>query len=807
MLTNYFKIAWRNLFRNKLHTSINLGGLIIGFTIGIVILMAVYSMLSFDKFHKNGDHIYQAYNVFNKKTGEEIGNSFGFPAAPTYKAEVPAIEKATRYLNGGGKVVYNEKSIPVNVMMVDEDFLSMFSFPVIKGTSNNALGRLTDLVLTESAAKKIFGDVDPIGKTISASSGETMQSLTVSAVLKDFPSASSLRFDVLTRIENHSNYATDRNQWDNQHHPVYVQLKEGATQAQAEAQLKQVNHKYLEAWYTGLKEDGGIKDSHGDLWATRLLPFKEVHFNPRVNGRNTTSYTEIIAVLLVGLLIILIACFNFININLANAFTRSKEIGVRKCLGAAKGRLFLQLWSESFLVCTIAFLVSLSLVGIFFRQFTVIQQLNINVSNTLNQPGFIAISIALLLLVSLIAGGYPSLLMARFKVVETLKGKVSLQRKSMLRNGLIVAQFTVACIMISCTVVVYRQFNYLQSADLGINKDYLISIPLQSPEKGRETISKLRTRLANNTQVQSITGSSVNVGRGLDRSSSKSTLGFDYKGRQIYTNLASVDFDYLKTMGLKTTDGNDFNEATINDSLHNVLLSDSVAKQFGEKNIVGMDLLVDSAGARWHVVGVFPDFHLYSLHEAKQPLTLTLAPRERIYYCFVKASSQHLVSVMATLKSEMALLEPGQEFLGSFVDENINSWYQQEKIMSVLFSVAAAVSIALSCMGLLAMVLLIIQHRVKEIGVRKVLGASVQHISLLISREFLMLVLLAVLIATPISWMIMHKWLGNFPYHAKLSWWIFGGVAFIAVLIALLTICVNTVKAAMQNPVKSLRTE
>jgi putative ABC transport system permease protein len=807
MFTNYFKIAWRNLFRNKLHTAINIGGLIIGFTIGIVILMAVYSQLTFDNFHKNGDRIFQAYNFYNKKTGQEIGNSYGFPAAPVYKMENAAIEKSTGYLNGGNKIVYNNKELIVPIMMVDEDFLSMFSFPVVKGNRVNPLGRLTDMVLTESAAKKIFGTENPIGKTVNASAGNAMQSVTVSAVLKDFPENSSFRFDVLTRIETRADFATDKNKWDNQHHPVYVQLKEGLTQQQAEAQFRVINRSYQPGMYESAKKDGFSADSRGDLCGTRLLPLRKIHFSPKVNGRETTSYAELISVLIVGLLIILIACFNFININLANAFTRSKEIGVRKCLGAAKGRLFGQLWSESFLVCIIAFLLSLLLINLLFRLLVPIQQMNIPVTKILLKPDFMVLSVGLLLFVSLIAGGYPSWLMARFKVVETLKGKLSLQRKSRLRNSLIVAQFTVACIMIISTAVIYRQFQYLQTADLGIKKDYLVSIPLKSPETGRETIQKLRTRLANNTQIISITGSSINIGKGLDRSSSKSTIGFDYKERSIRSNLAAVDYDYLKTIGLKPVEGRDFDQSFSADTLNNVLVSEKVAKQLNEKNLVGMDILVDSASPRWHIVGIFPDFHLYSLHEELEPLALTFDKSQRINYCFVKVSGPQMMIAMNTLKNEMALLEPGQEFRGSFVEDNINTWYQQEKMMSILFSVAAGVAIVLSCMGLLAMVLLIIQHRVKEIGVRKVLGATVQQLSFLISKEFLALVIISILIATPLAWMLMYKWLQDFPYRISMPWWIFAGVAALALVIAYLTISVNTMRAAMQNPVKSLRTE
>ena len=429
MLINYFKITWRNLIRNKLHSIINIGGLVIGFTLGIVVLLAVHSQFSFDKFHVNRKHLYQAYYVFNKKSGEEINGSFGYPAAPAFKADAPAIDKATRFLYGGNNIVYNEKELPIPVMLVDEDFFSMFSFPVISGNKANPLKNLADVVITEDAAKKIFGKEDPVGKSIKVATGSEQQAMIVSAVVKNIPQNSTIRFDVVARIENRSDYANEKNNWINQHHPVYLQLKEGATQQQAETQLRAINHKYLPDWYNNLAKERAIPDKRGDVFATRLIAFDKIHFTPRINGR-ATNKAEIYAVLAVGLLIILIACFNFININLATSFTRSKEIGVRKCLGAAKGKLFVQLWSESFLVCFIAFALSMVLVNILMHTLKETQKLNTTFYSIIRQADFLLLTVALLLFVSFIAGGYPSWLMAKFRVVETLKGKVSLKRKS-----------------------------------------------------------------------------------------------------------------------------------------------------------------------------------------------------------------------------------------------------------------------------------------------------------------------------------------------------------------------------------------
>jgi putative ABC transport system permease protein len=780
--------------------------LIIGFTIGIVTLMVVYAQFTFDHFHINRKRIYEAYQVFNKPEGQDITNEFGYAPAAVYKKEAPAVEKATRIIDGGNHVEYNGKDLVIPVAMVDEDFFSMFSFPVLNGNHSNPLENLSDLVLSEDAAKKIFGNEDPVGKTIKASAGENLQKYIVTAVVKNVPN-SSINFEILTRIENRSNYAGSQNDWSNRSPYVYIELKQGATRQEAEGQLKVIDKKYVPGWFDDLAKKRAKPDQYGDIFATHLLPLSEVHFSTLVNGHKAISSMQMITILTVGLLIIFIACFNFININLANAFTRSREIGVRKCMGASKWKLFLQLWSESFLVCFIAFIISLFGVDYLLHSISGFEQLKISLQSVIWQPAFIMFAFALLFFVSFVAGGYPSWLMIRLRVVETLKGKVSLKRNSILRRSLIVMQFVIACLMISCTYIIYQQFKYLQNADTGIDKDFVISVLLHYPEKGRETIEKLRSRLGSDPRIISISGSDINMGRGSDYRTVKSSTDFTYNNQTISTNVASVDYDYLKTFGVKLIEGRDFDKTFGTDTINNVLISELVAKQFHEKNLIGKTVGADSSFHGWHIVGIFNDFHLYTLEEKLEPLTLTIGKNAPIYYCFIKTSSKNPIGSMESVKKQMALLEPGQEFNASFVDENINNWYQSEKMMSVLFSIAAGVAIVLSCSGLLAMVLLIVQQRVKEIGVRKVLGASVQSISMLISKEFLYLVLIAILIATPIAWLVMNQWLEGFPYRIEIQLWMFVIVALTAFVISMLTIAVNTIRAAMQNPVNSLRAE
>jgi ABC-type antimicrobial peptide transport system permease subunit len=331
-------------------------------------------------------------------------------------------------------------------------------------------------------------------------------------------------------------------------------------------------------------------------------------------------------------------------------------------------------------------------------------------------------------------------------------------------------------------------------------------VPLHNGAKGRETIEKLRVRLASDPHILSITGSNVNLGRGLDGATTRISTDFKYKKREVSSNIAYVDYDYLKTFGVKLVEGRDFDKTFATDTVDNVLLSETAAKQFREKDLVGKN--VGEEGVKpWHVVGIFSDFHLYSMREHLEPLTLMMNKSADINYCFIKLAPQNVLVSMETIKKEMALLEPEQEFRGSFVDENINNWYKQEKTMSLMFSIAAIIAIILSCTGLLAMMLLITQQRTKEIGVRKVLGATVQNISVLISKDFLRLVFIAVLIASPISWLMMSKWLQGFPYRIEMQWWMFALVGLVAFIIALTTIATNTIRVAMQNPVNSLRTE
>jgi ABC-type antimicrobial peptide transport system permease subunit len=387
-----------------------------------------------------------------------------------------------------------------------------------------------------------------------------------------------------------------------------------------------------------------------------------------------------------------------------------------------------------------------------------------------------------------------------------LKGKVKVSKPGVLRNTLIITQFAIACLLIVCTLVMRQQVTYLQERPMGLSKEQVISVPISSDLNGTTTLRQMRDRLANQPNIVAVTGTSVNIGSGLDGSSSRSMYGFMYNQREISCDWLRVDFDYLKTLDIKLKAGRDFSSAYSTDSTSSILVSESLAKQLGEASPIGKYIEPDS-GKKYQIVGVFADFNLYSLHQKAEPIALQMLPSQRIDYVLVRVNPQNLTSAMETVKAAWNEVDPRKNFVGSFVDENVERWYKKEQRLANIFSSAAGIAILLSCMGLFAVALISIEQRTKEIGVRKVLGASVASIVALLAGDFLKLVLVAIVIASPIAWYIMNKWLSDFAYRIDMPWWIFVLSGAMAVLIAFVTISFRSIKAALMNPVKSLRSE
>ncbi len=805
MLKNYFKTLLRNMQKNKLHTVINVIGMAVAFTCSILLLLFVYQQFSFNKFHANVSRLYQVYNSYSGPEGIETTREMGYPVAPTLKAEGIGIEKATRYKYGGRGVKYKNKELEIQVSFVDNDFFSMFSFPVVKGNKANPLADLGNVVISEDAAGKIFGKENPIGKRISINVGGEWKSLIVSAVLKNFPDNSSMQYDVLARPEISPDYTGSKDKWDSHHHSVYVQLSATATKAQTERQLRNFIKKYTPSDGTSEKSKGYKPDENGDMSSMRLSPFADIHF-ASIGDHQEMSKSLLYVIMLVSFVIIIIACFNFINLNIGLSFTRTKEMGIRKCLGAGKRQVWLQIWGESLFIVLIAMIIGIISIISLLQYLHQTTQLRLS-SALLYQPSVVFILLAILLVVSFIASGYPSFIMGKLKTVEILKGKISLKKPGLFRNALIVAQFAIACVFICSTIIIYQQFQHLRSAPLGYNPSSIISIPIHNQAEGKKIVAQMRMRLSSQSSISSVTGSSVNLGVGLDHATTKASLGFDYNGKHINTNWITADYDVLKTLNIIPKEGHDFSTAYAADSSNAIIVTESMAKQLSDKNVAGLSFYTDSSQPKLTVVGVIPDFHLYSMHEKPEPLSIALSSNNMLTYILIRVNTQNTSATMNLVKAAYAQTEPGAEFKGSFVNENTERWYANEQMLSKMFSIAALVAIVLSCMGLFGIAFIVIKQRVKEIGVRKVLGASVGNVAVLVTKEFIKPVLLAVLIATPIAWWAMGKWLQDFDYRITIQWTIFLAAGFVAVCIAIATVASQAIKAAIANPVKSLRTE
>ncbi len=806
MYKNYFKTMFRNMRKNKLHTGINIIGMAVAFTCSILIFLTVYFMFSFDNFHQNKDRLFKVYDYFRGPEGEVFGTGMPYPLQPAVLAEKIGVEKATLIREAGNGILYKNKELELGVKLVDNDFLSMFSFPVVKGNKRTPLGNLGDVVLSENAASVIFKNEDPVGKPIKVKISNGWKDLVVSAVVKDFPPNSSFKFDVLARTELFSSYPEIKNAWDNQHSELYVLLANNTTKKSMEARLRQLLKKYQPTNEAVMKKDGFRPDENGDYASLRLYPLTQLHFNPKLSNGSGVNKAAIYIVLLIGIMILLIACFNFVNLNIGLSFNRSKEMGIRKCLGAGRRQVWLQVFGESFFMCLLAMLFGLAGSGFLIKLLNQLYSSPLRVSMLFN-PVFLIMLAGSLIAVAFIAGGYPSAIVSRLRTTEILKGKFSLNKSGLLRNGLVVAQFVIACVLICSTIIIYQQFQHLRNAPLGYQTTSLVSIPIRDGSKSREIINQLRMRLRDQPSIVSISGTAANLGVGKDGGTSRSMIGFDYKGGTVRTTLLAADYGILNTIGIKPLEGRDFSTSFVTDSANAVIITESLAKQLAAKDVLGISFYPDSARPALRVIGIIPDFHLYSMHQKADALMITLNTQETLGYALVKVTTNNPLATMELIKNTYAKVEPGVVFKGSFVDENIERWYSTEKEMGRMFSVAAVIAIILSCMGLFGIALISTGQRVKEIGVRKVLGASVAGIAAMVTKDFIRPVILAMLIAIPIAWWAMSQWLQDFIYRIQINWWVFLVAAAAAIIIAILTVSFQAIKAAVANPVKSLRSE
>ncbi len=806
MIQNYLKIAIRNLLRNKVFSAINIVGLALGIATCLVIMLFVYDELSYDRFNEKADRIFRVVFKASINDGKINEANVMPPTAQVLKNDYPEVLAATRLRTSGSpEIVYqNKKFKEHDFASVDANFFDVFTLPLLKGDAKTALREPNTAVITQDFAKKYFGDEDPIGKVLFIKSWN--ESYKVTGLIDKVPHNSHFHFDIFGSLAGVKD--AQAASWMSSGYFTYLVLPEGFDYKVLEAKLPQAIKKYMGPQ---IQAAMGMSLSQflqkGNQLGLFLQPLTSIHFDEGYTGTLEPSgniqYVYIFGAIAVFML--LIACINFMNLSTAGASKRAKEVGVRKVLGSVKQDLINQFLFESILLSLVALLLSLMLVQLSLPIFNDLAEKDLQL-DFLRNPLLLIAFLVFGLLVGVLAGSYPAFFLSSFNPVEVLKGKFKLAGKSIsLRSGLVVFQFFISIALIIGTTVVYQQIKFIQSKDLGYAKDQLLIMRnTWSLGKNEEV---LRQQILQDPRVISVSSAGYLPAGPSD---SNNSLGYpDGDDSQIMRTLEyKIDEQYIPTMGMKIIAGRNFSKDFTTDSTA-MIINETAAKAFGwGKNAVGHTItrLKNNDGLKvtYRIIGVVKDFHFKSLHESITPLLMV---SEKTYGLTIKVKGKDVEGLLASLKNQWQKFNVEEPFSYAFMDELFEKTYQSEQKISVILSIFSGLTIFVACLGLFGLATFTAEQRTKEIGVRKVLGASVSQIVTLLSKEFLKLVLIACGFAFPIGYWLMNKWLQDFAYRIEISAWIFVLAGILALFIALLTISYQAIKAALANPVTSLRTE
>lgn len=796
------KIAFRTILKTKSLTFVQIFGFSIAIATATILFLTAMFELSFDKFHKDIDRIGVVYIETNTANGTNYNTSVAAPLAPLMKKELPDVEEVSRLLNGNILLRNGEKELRSNNKYVDQSFFSMFDFELIAG-NKTALDNLDGLVIDENTATALFGTTDVVGKTVEFNQTGTWENNVVTAVTKSVPANSSIQFSSLTRFEKSPQYQERMNEWTHKDHTLLVKVKSSKLD---DRKFADATRSFAQVHYndeiTKLKRDGAKPDVHGAYINIHLLPLSDLHLTSVEYGSiEKTPFPWIL--LLISGLILFIAGSNFVNLSLANSLSRIKEIGTRKTIGGTTFQLFKQLWLESFIICVIGLILGILLATLLLPEYNATLGYHFKIAQ-LFDPVNIAVFLAAFLILTLITGGYPALRMARANIIQSLKGTGKIKSTPM-QNSLTVLQFAIAIILCIATIVISFQLHYLTNRPLGFNKSEVVSIPIGNSIDGQQALERMRIELAAHPWAKSVSGSDINLGRGRDNSTSTSRFGFDHEGKEIITNFLRIDYDYLKTLDIKLIAGRDFNKSFGTDT-NAVLINKEMALAVGgEDAILGKPLGMDGSPT---VIGIVDNFNFQDLKQQVGPLTMSVNPNIfPVQYIFVRVETNDLAKTLEDVESIWKKVNPRSNIDASYLDENTQNLYKNDRRFGKIVITGASVAIVISCLGLFALTVLLINGKIKEIGIRKVLGSSISNIILLLSKNFIKLISIAFLIAAPIAWIAMNKWLQSFAFRIEIEWWMPALAGLIALAFAMLTIAWQTYKAARVNPVDSLRDE
>jgi len=786
MIRNNFKIAWRNLLKSKGYATINIIGLAIGMAAVLMIAIWIQNQSQFDNFYSNKDNLYRVWNKYEDVGQIGMSNITSGPASVTLKAEYPEVEHAARvYWNVDRLLSFDENKIKSKGTEVDPSFMEMFDFKLLKGNRSQVLSGPQNIILTESLSKKIFGDTDPLNKTLILDNKEPYQ---VSGIIADLPSNTDFDFNYLIPLTKADNYSPN---WNTSTFMTYIQLKDGTDVDAFNKKLKNIIAK---------KTNNELK---GSLF---LYPLSKMHlyskFEQGVPVGGKIDQVKLVAGL--GFLILLIACINFVNLSTARSQKRAKEVAVRKVVGAQRSSLITQFLTESVLLSIIAGMLSIGLTFLALPFFNKILDKPLIFSIT--DPMIWISLVVFILLTGVFAGLYPAFVLSSFKPIKSLKvfGK-SKKLALNFREVLVVFQFGIALILIIATLIVRNQIEYAGKRDIGYSPSQLIEIPVEGDmTKNYEVI---KSELINKNIAHAVT----RTGWSITRNASNSSGNFSWEGatpeqgKKIVFNIGKAESDFVKTLGLKVLEGRDIDfERLASDSL-SVLVNEAAIKEMKLKNPIGSILKWGSN--TFTIVGVINDYINDSPYSPVTPLLIYPAKEWMLNMVVRTNPSLPIEHNLKQMEEILKKFNPAYPFEYKFVDQQFAIKFKEQQQTAQLALIFSGLAIFISCLGLFGLASYIAELRTKEIGIRKVLGASVTGITAMLSRDFVKLVLIAILLASPIAWWIMNKWLEDFSYRIEIEWWIFAVAGIAALTIAILTVSTQAIRAANTNPIKTLRDE
>lgn len=811
MFQNYLSIAFRTLWKNKAISVINIVGLSVGLACFALFSLDVLNEYSFDRFHVKTDRLYSVYEGIAEISGQPAQKmvNLPMPLGPALKADLPDVERFARLQGIGETFLVRTRNgvIEESACFTDPAFFEMFSFPFLYGNAGSALAANDNVVLTEKMAQKLFGESNPTGKTLEINiiGGDHFETFTVSAVVKDLPSNSSIQFGILLPFEKFASSERGRNiatDWQQLSMQTFVELRPGSGLARDQARMDQFFQKYYPDVEKALR-DNNLWDKAEHPVSYALMPIQSLHHDPDLGTNPALS----LILLAIGGIILLIACINFTTLSIGRSANRAREIGVRKVVGASRGQLSRQYLVEAILLSSFATAAGIGLAANLLPVFNKLsgKQLAFDFQQF---PELFWLAPGLALVVGLLAGSYPAFVLSGFSPLETLKSKLKIGGENWFTRSLVTFQFVLSVGLMACTFIMLRQMDFLRSKNPGFEKENVVIVSADAAEDPVKILSRFRQSLAGQPELQGISGAELALGAGAGVSNVK----FNYQGTDKIVFEYFVDPEYLDVLKIPLLSGRNFDPARTQDSVTSVILNESAVRDFGWTNETALGQVLSGYNEQDPsrnpvVIGVVQDYNFRSFHEKVYPMMLNMfhanMPRQFLVRIAAGDPGRALEHMQKAWKSS----EPILPFRYTFLDENLEKYYEAEARISTTIGWAGGVAVFLACLGLFGLATILTMNRRKEIGVRKVLGASVASITLLMTKDFLKLVVAAIVIASPIAYYFMNQWLADFAYRIDLQWWMFGVAGAGAVVIAFLTVGFQSVKAAVVNPVQSLRND